>query len=133
MPKKHTEARSFVTVESEVGCGLLLDVTNVYANATNFGFDGYEFIDKVMSAAERVQMHLAGGYFDDKDNMYIDSHSHPIPDSVFELYRHALQVGRGKVDAVFIERDQNFPDENGWREEVRQVRDIAEEVCQVTV
>jgi len=38
-------------------------------------------------------------------------------------------LGRGKVDAVFIERDQNFPDETGWRSEVREVRRIAEEVC----
>jgi hypothetical protein len=33
------------------------------------------------------------------------------------------------LDAVFIERDQNFPDEAGWREEVRTTRRIAEEVC----
>ena len=115
------------------GCGWLLDVTNVYANATNFGFDGYEFIDEVMASASHVQMHLAGGYFDEREDMYIDSHSHPIPKEVFNLYRHALRIGGDKVDAVFIERDQNFPDENGWRSEVRQVRQIAEEVYETSV
>ena len=39
-----------------------------------------------------------------------------------------LDLG-GKTDAVFIERDQNFPDEQGWRDEVRHVRRIAEEVA----
>jgi uncharacterized protein (UPF0276 family) len=60
--------------------------------------------------------------------MYIDSHSQPVPDAVWDLYRFALEQGRGKIDAVFIERDQDFPDETGWRGEVRQTRRIAEEV-----
>jgi hypothetical protein len=110
------------------GCGWLLDVTNVYANATNFGFDPHEFIAEVIPAADSVQMHLAGGYFDDKAGLYIDSHSHPIPEAVFDLYRFSLLLGAGKVEAVFIERDQNFPDESGWRKEVRRVRRMAEEI-----
>ena len=123
------EAEFLSKLLRRTGCGWLLDVTNVYANAINFGFDAYEFIDEVMPAANRLQMHLAGGYFDDEVNLYIDGHSHPIPEPVFELYRHALELGNGKVDAVFIERDQNFPDDTGWRTEVREVRRIAEDVC----
>jgi hypothetical protein len=122
------EAHFLATLLRRTGCGWLLDVTNVYANATNFGFDSYAFIDEVMPAATRLQMHLAGGFYDEKVGMYIDSHSHSIPDPVWDLYRHALQAGAGKVDAVFIERDQNFSDENGWREEVRLTRQIAKEV-----
>ncbi len=124
-----SEADFLAKLLRRTGSGWLLDVTNVYANATNFGFDGYAFIDEVMPAAQRVQMHLAGGFYDEKAGMYIDSHSHPVPELVWDLYRHALRTGAGKVDAVFIERDQNFPDENGWRNEVRQTRQIAEEVC----
>ncbi len=124
-----SEADFLAKLLRRTGSGWLLDVTNVYANATNFGFDGYAFIDEVMPAAQRVQMHLAGGFYDEKAGMYIDSHSHPVPEPVWDLYRHALRTGAGKVDAVFIERDQNFPDENGWRNEVRQTRQIAEEVC----
>lgn len=110
------------------GCGWLLDVTNVYANATNFNFDPYEFIASVMPNADSVQMHLAGGFFDERSNMYIDSHSEPIPDAVWDLYRFSLEQGRGKVEAVFVERDQDFPDEAGWRSEIRRVREIAEQV-----
>ena len=75
-------------------------------------------------------MHLAGGYFDDEIRMYVDSHSHAIPTEVWQLYRHALQQAGNKVDAVFVERDQNFPDEDGWRSEIRDVRRIAEEIDQ---
>ena len=49
------------------------------------------------------------------------------------MYRFALQQAGEKVDAVFIERDQNFPDEKGWRDEVRQVRSIADEVANQAV
>lgn len=122
-----TEADFLKRVLKNTGCGWLLDVTNVYANSVNFGYDPYEFIADVMPAAQDVQMHLAGGYFDEKLDKYIDSHSHPLPEPVWDLYRHSLELGRGKVEAVFIERDQNFPDEEGWREEAREVRRIAEE------
>jgi hypothetical protein len=123
-----SEAAFLQQLLDRTGCGWLLDVTNVYANATNFGFDAFDFISAVMPRAPRVQIHLAGGYYDDQVEMYIDSHSHPIPDTVWDLYRHALAVGRDKIDAVFVERDQNFPDESGWRSEIRKVRDFAESV-----
>jgi uncharacterized protein (UPF0276 family) len=130
-----SEAAFLKKVLENTGCGWLLDVTNVYANSVNFGDDPYEFIAEVMPAAAAVQLHLAGGFFDEKAGKYIDSHSHPIPDPVWNLYRHSLELAQGglpqkrdKVDAIFIERDQNFPDDSGWREEVRTVRRIAEEV-----
>lgn len=124
-----SEAEFLHRTLKQSGCGWLLDVTNVYANSVNFGYDAYEFIAEVMPAADRVQMHLAGGFYDAKVKMYIDSHSHPIPEPVWDLYRHSLELSRGKLDAVFIERDQNFPDDAGWREECRHTRRIAEEVC----
>jgi uncharacterized protein (UPF0276 family) len=122
------EAEFLIKVLERTGCGWLLDVTNVYANSWNFGYDAREFIREVMPAAPRVEMHLAGGVLDEASGIYLDSHSRPIPEDVWDLYRYALEQGRGKVDAVFIERDNDFPDEAGWREEVRRVRRVAEEV-----
>jgi uncharacterized protein len=92
------------------GCGWLLDVTNVYANSVNFDFDPYDFIAQVMPAARGVQMHLAGGFVDQQLRKYIDSHSHPVPAEVWDLYRFAAGLAGEKLAAVFIERDQNFPD-----------------------
>lgn len=124
-----SEAEFLRRLLSRTGCGWLLDVTNVYANGRNFNFDAREFIDEVLPAAPRLQMHLAGGFFDEQAKMYIDSHSHPVPADVWSLYRHALRRAGDKVTAVFIERDQNFPDETGWRDEIRTARSIAEEVA----
>ena len=127
------EADFLSKVLSRTGCGWLLDVTNVYANAQNHGYDAYDFIRQVVPVAGRMQMHLAGGYFDHEANAYIDSHSEPIPEKVWNLYRFALQLGHGKVDAVFIERDDNFPTEDGWRSEVQHAREIAEAVSAGTL
>jgi len=123
-----TEAEFLAKVLEVTGCGWLLDVTNVYANAQNHGYNPYEFIREVMPSASRLQMHLAGGFYDEEAGFYVDSHSEPIPDEVWQLYRFALGLGRGKIDAVFIERDANFPDDAEWRREVRLTRDIAEAV-----
>ena len=107
------------------GCGLLLDVTNVYANVRNHGLDGPAFVERVVPAARRLQIHLAGGFVDPQSGLYIDSHTEPIDDPVWDLLRLALRLGRGKVDAVFIERDANFPTEEGWSAEIRQVHRAA--------
>jgi uncharacterized protein (UPF0276 family) len=107
----------------------LLDVTNVYANGVNHEYDPSTFIRAVLPHARRVQMHLAGGYWDEDAGRYFDSHSRPIHDEVWDLYRLALREGRSRVDAVFIERDADYPDEAGWRSEARQARRIAEEVA----
>jgi uncharacterized protein (UPF0276 family) len=126
-----SEQEFLSTLLRRTGCGWLLDVTNVYANQVNHGYDGYEVIRTVMPYARRVQMHLAGGYYDEKAKRYFDSHSFPVHDEVWDLYRFALAQGRGKVEAVFIERDADFPTEAGWRDEVRHARAIAEEVAAV--
>lgn len=123
-----TEAEFLTRVLERTGCGWLLDVTNLYANARNHGYDASDFLRHVIPAAPRLQIHLSGGHFDSEVGMYMDSHSRPIPDEVWGLYREAMELGRGKVDAVFIERDQDFPDEAGWRAEFRRAHGIAQAV-----
>lgn len=120
-----SEATFLRRILESTGCGWLLDVTNVYANSLNFGFDPYEFIADVVPSADRLQMHLAGGYFNQKARMYVDSHSDPIPEAVWELYRFAVELAGDRLDAVFIERDQNFPDDAGWMDEVRRAHTLA--------
>jgi uncharacterized protein (UPF0276 family) len=112
----------------KTGCGWMLDVTSVYADAKNLGYDAYDFIAEVLPAVTRVQMHLSGGDFDNRVGQYRDSHSHAVPEEVWSLYRHALVLGGHKTQAVFIERDRDFPSSDGWRNEVRHARFLAERV-----
>lgn len=116
-------------VLAKTGCGWLLDVANLYANSRNYKYDPFRFISHVMPHASKLQIHLAGGFYDDKHQFYFDTHSHPVPDEVKALYRHALVLAQEKVTAVFVERDQNFPETDAeWREEIYSIRRIAEQV-----
>jgi hypothetical protein len=86
------------------GCGLLLDVNNVYVSAVNHGFDPVAYINAL--APERiVQMHLAGA--SDCGGYLIDTHDHPVAGPVWPLYARA-QARCGGVSTL-LEWDARIP------------------------
>jgi len=86
------------------GCGLLLDVNNVYVSASNHGFDARAYLRGI--PAERVrQIHLAG-HSQGRD-LLIDTHDSPVVDDVWDLYAAAIAL-TGPV-ATMIERDDHIP------------------------
>ena len=69
-------------------CNLLLDVNNVYVNATNHGFDPLDYLDAM--PVDRVkEIHLAG--YDEQDSFLFDTHGYPVRPGVWQLYQQALQ------------------------------------------
>jgi uncharacterized protein (UPF0276 family) len=91
------------------GCGLLLDVNNVYVNSKNHGFDPREMIAK-MPLDRVVQIHVAG-HDDSDERLIIDTHAEPLKNEVYELLRWTLE--RTGPVPVLLERDDNFP---AWTE-----------------
>ncbi len=91
------------------GCGLLLDVNNVYVNSVNHGFDPRDFLDAIPAAAVG-EMHLAG--FTRKTGLggelLIDSHDARVDAAVWVLYVEALR--RFGPTPTLIEWDQDLPD-----------------------
>lgn len=91
------------------GCGLLLDVNNIYVNSVNHGFDPHAYIRAIPATAVK-EIHLAG--FTAKEGLgtalLIDSHSKPVSDEVWDLYRETL-MHTGPV-ATLIEWDQDIPE-----------------------
>ena len=86
------------------GCGLLLDVNNVYVSARNFGFDPGEYLRGI--PADRVgYFHLAG--HTDKGAYLLDSHDHAVPAAVWDLYRQAVRRF-GRVPSL-VEWDDAIP------------------------
>lgn len=80
------------TLAQESGCGLLVDVNNVYVSACNHGFDAYYFLS-VLPRECVQELHLAGhtvNRFGDRE-IRIDTHSAPVCDAVWKLYEHALR------------------------------------------
>lgn len=69
------------------GCGLLLDLHNLYTNARNHRFDAVAFLDQ-LDLASVIEIHVAGG--DEFAGMYTDSHAGPCPEPVWELLEYAI-------------------------------------------
>lgn len=95
-------------VAKKAGCGILLDINNIYVNATNFGYDPNIYISAI--PANLVQeMHLAGfttAMIDEKE-VLIDSHSRPVVPAVWDLYKKAIQHLGSKP--TIIEWDAELP------------------------
>jgi len=99
-----TEWEFLAEIARRSGCGILLDVNNIYVSSRNHGFDPRAYIEGIPKEAV-WQFHLAG--HSDKGTFLLDTHDHPVPDPVWELYEHALRRF-GKVSAL-VEWDDNIP------------------------
>lgn len=86
------------------GCGILLDVTNVFINATNHHFDPDAFLSK-MPLDHLVQVHLAGGYW--RHRWLVDGHSELVPPEIFALFQTLTSLC--SVKNIIFEHDAHFP------------------------
>ncbi|MDF0600124.1 DUF692 domain-containing protein [Psychromarinibacter sp. C21-152] len=97
-------------IARRTGCGLLLDVNNVFVSATNQQTDPYSYID-AFPHAHVGEIHL-GGHDEDADEtgapLLIDSHGREVVDPVWALYAHTIAVGGRKP--TLIEWDTDVPD-----------------------
>ena len=91
-------------VTEATGCGLLLDVNNVYVSARNHGFDPVEYIC-ALPADRIVQVHLAG--HTDLGTHLVDTHDGPVADPVWDLYDLAMRHAGGV--STLIEWDDRVP------------------------
>lgn len=104
------------------GCGLLLDVNNVYVNAVNHGFDAQQYL-AAMPAAAVHEIHLAG--FETTPQLLIDTHGRAVADPVWTLYRETL--ARIGARPTLIEWDTDIPPLATLLEEARKAQDILNE------
>src|SRR3954468_24027393 len=89
----HLSEVEFLTeVVRRTGCGLLLDVNNVFVSAINHAYDAITYLDAF--PVDRVEeIHLAGFAedVDDEGNpLLIDAHGSPVSEIVWKLFEHAL-------------------------------------------
>src|SRR5467141_2388328 len=92
------------------GCGLLLDVNNVFVSATNHGFSALDYLSDF--PLERVgEIHLAGHAEqsdDEGERLLIDSHDGPVADAVWTLF-DIVADRRGPIPTL-VEWDSKIPD-----------------------
>ena len=114
-----TEAEFLSEVSEQTGCGLLLDVTNLYTNAWNHGFDAIDYLEQIPSD-RIVQTHFVGGHFD--GDQLVDSHSSATPPEVWSLLE--MVVARSQVKGMVLERDEAMPLFDELSAELKRARDI---------
>ncbi|KYF55848.1 hypothetical protein BE08_05000 [Sorangium cellulosum] len=99
------QAEFFGRLVEATGAGILLDLTNLYTNSVNHGFDPEVFLDE-LPLDKVVQIHLAGGYW--ASGVLIDGHCEPVEEGSWSLLSKLSQ--RARVKASILEHDANFPD-----------------------
>ncbi|RWM83909.1 MAG: DUF692 domain-containing protein [Mesorhizobium sp.] len=92
------------------GCGLLLDVNNVFVSATNHGYSALSYLAD-FPLQHVGEIHLAGHAEqedDEGDLLLIDSHDGPVADAVWKLFD--IVIGRCGPLPTLIEWDSAIPD-----------------------
>jgi uncharacterized protein (UPF0276 family) len=96
-------------ITTRTGCGLLLDVNNVFVSAMNHGFSPDQYLAD-FPLASIGEIHLAGHrqQLDDEGNLLlIDSHDEPVCEDVWQLFESVI-ARRGPVPTL-IEWDADIP------------------------
>lgn len=101
------------------GCGLLLDVNNVFVSAHNHGYSAANYIDSIPHK-HIVQMHIAGPT--DCGDLLIDTHDQPVPSEVWKLYAQAQNLTDGV--STLLEWDAKIPDYPELLQELFKAREV---------
>lgn len=119
-PSSEMSESAFIkTILEETDCGLLLDVTNLYINSINFGFDWRKFLDEI--PLERVvQLHFVGSH--SSGNRLIDAHANRTEDEIWNVFAEVAK--RCQIKGAVLERDENFPPFDEILEELETARNI---------
>jgi len=106
-PDADMDEVSFIgEVLDRTGALLLLDLSNVHANARNLGWDAMRFLT-ALPLDRLAYVHVGGGH--EADGVYHDTHAAGVPTEAIELFRQLSC--RIPVPGAMLERDDNFPPE----------------------
>jgi hypothetical protein len=123
-----SEWEFLVAICERADCLLLIDINNIYVSAFNHGFNAIDYLNAI--PLSRVQQfHLAGHKH--YGTHIIDTHDEAIVDSVWKLYRYALQ--RFGAISTLIERDANIPAFDVLYKELNQARRIYDSLIKQVV
>ena len=119
-----TEVDFLTEISKQTGCGLLLDINNVFVSANNHGTQPQPYLDSF--PLDRVKEIHLGGHHEETDDtgapLLIDAHGSPISEAVWALY--AYVIARTGAMATLIEWDNDVPDWPTLRAEAIAAHDI---------
>src|SRR5258708_10838314 len=113
-------------IVQRTGCGLLLDLNNVFVSATNHGYSALDYLSDF--PIEHVgEIHLAGHaeqVDDEGDRLLIDSHDGPVAGAVWKLFD--IVVSRCGPIPTLVEWDSNIPDQPALKAKARDAQKVLE-------
>ncbi len=104
-----SEGEFIAELVRRTGCGLLLDVNNLYVSARNFGFDPALYLANLPAAAV-AEIHLAGHTLKKLaggQQIRIDDHGSAVAEPVWRLYEDT--IARMGLRPTLIEWDTDIP------------------------
>ncbi|MEL6203059.1 MAG: DUF692 domain-containing protein [Pseudomonadota bacterium] len=104
------ETDFLMEIVARTGCGLLLDLNNVFVSATNHKYSAMEYLSRFPLHAIG-EIHLAGHTEqsdDEGEALLIDSHDRPVADPVWKLYERVLD--RTGPISTLVEWDSDLPE-----------------------
>jgi uncharacterized protein (UPF0276 family) len=105
-PGARLDEPEFLTrLTGETGALLVLDVSNLHANAYNLGFDSGDWLARA-PLSRIAYVHVGGGVV--RRGLWHDTHAHAVPEPSLALLR-ALRR-RTPLPGVMVERDDRFPE-----------------------
>jgi len=123
-----TETGFLAELARRTGCGILLDINNLYVNAVNFGFDPVAWIEELPPSVVS-QMHLAGHTV--TDDGLVDTHGARVSEEVWMLYAEACK--RLGPKPTLIEWDTDLPSLDVLLDEAAAARAIAENATEASI
>lgn len=121
-----SEAEFMVEVAHRTGCGLLLDINNVYVSARNHGFDPRAWLARIPGGMVE-EIHLAGHSIvrDEDFEIRIDDHGSRVCSDVWQLYRET--IARIGAKPTLIEWDTDVPELTVLLTEAKRADEVAAE------
>jgi uncharacterized protein len=97
--KEHTSDLGLQNLIAErSGCGMLLDLHNLYCNSVNHGFDAFDCLKRIR--LDRVlEIHVAGGSW--QSGFWADAHNGVVPSAVWDLLEFTLPRAPSVAGVVF--------------------------------
>lgn len=105
----YSESSFINALAQRSGCGILLDINNVYVSCVNHGWNALDYLSDI--AADKVgEIHLAGHSVKTvgEQSILIDTHNAPVSDAVWQLYQAAIQHLGSRP--TLIEWDADLPE-----------------------
>lgn len=122
-----TEWEFLSQASKQSGCGVLLDVNNVFVNSKNHNFNTQNYLDFI-SDLDVQEIHLAGHHINVEKNIniYIDDHGSAVSDPVWKIFKQSIKLF-SKARAL-VEWDTNIPDINTLLAEADKAQKIIDSI-----